>query len=176
MKPDIIIYECCITRFTNETWKENCLWRENNNDCFGCIYNSPFTLPGSIKDIPNVFIIEMNISSDSNKIIGIGLVKNKLLPNTFRVYSDNKYNFYTYKGKYRISREDFNSEELIRIEELERFLFKGYSHLKRGIGFSRLPDRLIHHPGKKKDKIEITNDYVSIFKKAFKRMINNESI
>ena len=118
----------------------------------------------------------MNISPDSNKIIGVGLVKNRLIPIMHRIYTDNKYNFYTYKGKYRMSREDFTPEELLRIEELERFLFKGYSHLKRGIGFSKLPKRLIHNPGKNKNKIEINNNYTDMFKKAFKRMINTETI
>jgi hypothetical protein len=176
MASDINIYDCCVTRFTNETWRENCIWRESNEGIQGCIYNSPFTLPGSIGELPNVFIIEMNISPDSNRIIGVGLVKNRLLPTPHRVYSDNKYNFYTYKGKYRMSREDFTPEELLRIEELERFLFKGYSHLKRGIGFSKLPKRIIHNPGKNKNKIEINNNYTDMFKKAFKRMINTETI
>lgn len=170
---DINIYECCITRFTNFTWEENTRWRDMNNCLSGCIYNSTFTLPISIGDIPNVFIIEMNISE--KKIIGVGLVKNRELSIQPRIYTENKHNFHSYKGKYRMDYEDFNEEEKEKLKHLERFLFYGYSHLIRGIGFSKLPTKLIHKPGKGKDNVEIKNIYTDMFKKAFKRKILSET-
>tara|TARA_Y100000591_G_C21463411_1_gene512052 strand:+ start:20 stop:544 length:525 start_codon:yes stop_codon:yes gene_type:complete len=174
MVGDINIYQCCITRFTNSTWEENYRWREENNCLSNCIYNSTFTLPISIGDIPNVFIIEMNITEKC--IIGVGLIKNKELPIQPRIYSENKHNFHSYKGKYRMDLEDFNEGEREKLKLLEKYLFYGYSHLIRGIGFSKLPDRLIHKPGKGKKNIEFKNIYTDMFKKAFKRKVNSETI
>ena len=72
--------------------------------------------------------------------------------------------------------DDFNEEERNQLTKLETYLFYGYSHLIRGIGFSKLPDRLIHKPGKDKKNIEFKNIYTDMFKKAFKRKVISETI
>ena len=47
------------TRFNNNTWQENCRWREKNN-FEGCIYNSPVYIKDSIPLQIPLFVIEMN--------------------------------------------------------------------------------------------------------------------
>ena len=165
------LYETIITRFTNNTWCENCRWRENNDLTHGCIYNAVTPLPISIGKIPNVFVIEMNL--ETNNIIGIGLIKNRLCLKAHNVYSDKRYNYFTYKSNYRISSryfpEIFTPEEFEKIVILEKYLFKGYSHLKRGAGYSKLPEKMIYKAGRKIPDEEIENIYTELFMTAFKR-------
>jgi hypothetical protein len=167
----IQIYETVITRFNNKTKRENTTWRENNNLESGCIYNALTTLPVSVKDIPNIFVIEMDI--ESNIIIGIGMIKNRLCLNPENVYSEKKFNYYTYKSNYRISsryfEEIFTSEEMKLIKLLENYLFRGFSHLKRGIGYSKLPEKMIFKAGKGIPDQEIPNIYTKLFMTVFKR-------
>ncbi len=126
-----------VTRFDNKTFLENSRWRENNN-YKGCIYNCPTLINSNIPLLSELFIIEMNNSL--NEIIAIGKIINKINFNQkFKIYEENNYNRYTYKGKYRINREDI---KYLNIEELENILFKGKSHLKRGQGITAVPIKL----------------------------------
>jgi len=167
----IQLYETVITRFNNKTRTENRKWREDNNLEHGCIYNALTTLPVSVSDIPNIFVIEMNI--ETNKIIGIGLVKNRLCLKSENVYSEKKFNYCTYKSNYRISsryfEEIFTTEEIELIELLEKYLFRGFSHLKRGIGYSKLPEKMIYKAGRNIPDEEIPNIYTKLFMTAFNR-------
>jgi hypothetical protein len=81
-----------------------------------------------------IYVIEMN--NETNKIIGIGLIKNKIIPKHHKIYSDNNYNRYTYYGKKRINASDFDDKVLY---ELEQRLFKGKNHLKRSQGIVEVP-------------------------------------
>ena len=127
-----------VTRFNNETWRENKAWREKN-DFKGCIYNSPVNLKNNIPIMSDVYVIEMN--NQENRIEGIGKIKNKIfVDRRYKIYSDNNYNRYTYKGKKRIDRESIlDRESISTIEKLEQMLFKGKAHLKRGQGISKIP-------------------------------------
>ena len=127
-----------VTRFNNQTWRENKAWREKN-DFKGCIYNSPVSLKNNIPIMSDVYIIEMN--NQENRIEGIGKIKNKIfVDRRYKIYSDNNYNRYTYKGKKRIDRESIlDRESISTIEKLEQLLFKGKAHLKRGQGISKIP-------------------------------------
>lgn len=118
------------TRFNNETWIENCRWRENNN-FEGCIYNSPVYIKDNIPLQIPLFVIEMN--NETNKIEGIGKITNYVYTDRkYKVYSDFNYNRYTYHGKIRINRDKIQNIE--KLEKLEKRLFKGKGHLKRGQG------------------------------------------
>jgi hypothetical protein len=131
------------TRFNNETWEENLNYREKNK--IKCLYCSPLEMSPSICLNIGVFVVEMNNSK--NKIEGIGFIKNK--PHTDRyygVYRDGNYNRYIYKGKYYLCRD-----ELIKLNDqlvvvLDYILFKERTHLKRGSGFTRIPEKLFKHP------------------------------
>ena len=168
---EVELYNTIITRFTNSTWRENSKWRENNNHKDGCIYNAVCPTPISVNNYTNLFVIEMNI--ETNDIIGIGLIKNKYCLKTIKVYSVSKYNYFTYKSDYRIDsskfEEIFTDEELDLINLLKKFLFRGFSHLKRGSGYSKLPDKMIYKGGKNIKDEKIDNVYTQLFKIAFKR-------
>jgi len=130
-----------VTRFNNNTWDENCRWREKN--VFpGCIYNSPVHIKENLPLMITIYVIEMN--NDQNKIMGIGKILNKVYTDrSYKIYEERNYNRYTYKGKYRISRELIKEKEKEKEKEklknLEKRLFKSKSHLKRGQGISQVP-------------------------------------
>lgn len=134
-----------VTRFNNETYYQNQRWRENNK-YIGCIYNTPRQIKSNIPLMINVIVFEMNNSI--NKIVGIGLIKNTVICDKYyKIYSDQNYNRYSYKGKYRIDIEllrekmlrEMNFENIKWIEKLELLLFKGKTHFKRGHGIQELP-------------------------------------
>jgi hypothetical protein len=124
-----------ITHFNNETWLENHRWREMT-DYKGCIYNTPVHIKDSIPPLLKLYVVEMN--NESNKIMGIGRIINRVhVDKKYSVYSDNNYNRYTYKGKLQITREEIPTKDL---EALEKRLFKGKHHLKRGQGIIQVPN------------------------------------
>ena len=122
-----------VTHFNNTTFLENERWREINN-YVGCIYNSPVSIKQTIMLFSKIYVIEMN--NETNKIIGIGLIKNKIIPKPHKIYSDNNYNRYTYYGKKRINASELDKKILC---ELEDRLFKGKNHLKRSQGIVEVP-------------------------------------
>jgi hypothetical protein len=122
------------TRFTNETLQVNRRYLENQN--VACIYGSLLKLNDSLP-YDNLFVLEMNNSE--NKLVGIGVITKKFYPRE-KIYSDTTYNLYTYKGKYRIEPEELPPEML---EDLEKKLFYGKSHLKRGGSIMRFPEKWV---------------------------------
>lgn len=122
-----------VTHFNNQTLCENQRWRENNN-YNGCIYNSPVKIKEHISLFSSIYVIEMN--NQTNKIIGIGLIKNRIYPKRHKIYSDNNYNRYTYIGKKWIDCSLIDEETL---NKLELRLFKGKNHLKRSQGIVEVP-------------------------------------
>ena len=126
------------TRFNNETLLQNKKWRENNN-WDGCIYGSPseFVSCDFIKH-KQIFVIEMN--NDTNKIVGIGIITNKLdSQKRCRIYNNLNYNRYIYFGKRIINISSLNPLQIKIIEILETLLFKGHTHVKRARGITLLP-------------------------------------
>ena len=67
------MYEVVTTRFNKETLNSNYEYREKRG--FKCMYCCPLELSPKILYNTPVFVIEMNNST--NKIEGIGLIKNK---------------------------------------------------------------------------------------------------
>ena len=123
-----------LSRFTNETYEENKRWKENNN--IKCIYGSSLPISPNLPMI-EYFVIEMN--NDTNKIIGIGLIE-KLTSPKVKIYSNPYFNRYIYKGKYHIPIEMIENKDII--DELEKLLFYGKTHLKRG-GTTLFPKKLL---------------------------------
>ena len=127
------------TRFDNSTWGENCAYREKN-EMSGCIYGSATKIKERIPLSDLVFIVEMNNST--NNIMGIGLCRNIIhLDKYYKIYTSGTYNRYTYKSDYRLDRYSASLDSEL-IETLEKICFKGKTHLKRGIGFTSIPDTL----------------------------------
>jgi len=129
------------TRFNNNTWTENKLWRDENS-FDGCIYNTPTYIKENIPLLETLFVIEMN--NDTNKILGFGMINNRVRTNQrYRVHDDRNYNRHTYKGKQRIDIKDITQPEIMeQIEKLQDKLFKSKSHFKRGQGLQTLSDNL----------------------------------
>jgi len=131
------------TRFNNNTWKQNCDWRQHSHPS-GCAYGLMKPIGLSIPLNSLVFVLEMNNSN--NEILGIGLINNCPDPmENVRIYKDYNYCCYLYKGKLRIDRSEFNEIEKKIIQILEHLVFKGSSHLKRGQGITKMPDKMIHY-------------------------------
>jgi len=130
------------TRFNDKTWEENQIYRKKHK--IDCIYGTPLEFSPSIYVDANVFVVEMN--NTKNKIEGIGLVKNRPhLDKYYKIYQEGNYNRYIYKSNYHLNREQLlnYNEEIVRI--FEYILFKQKSHLKRGSGFTTIPEKLLSH-------------------------------
>lgn len=127
-------------RYDNNTWDSTVQYRIKNN--IECIYAPPFKLAENINLDSPVFVIEMNNST--NEIMGIGLIKNKLVTNKIhKVQSDSNCNRYIYIGKHHISREVLDDYNPMLVYILDEILFKGYTHSKRGSGLTKIPEKVL---------------------------------
>jgi hypothetical protein len=122
------------TRYNTITLKEHDNWIKKKN-WNGCVYGLDKKLPDSIPSYEWCYIIEM--VNDINKIAGIGYIKNEFCPLLrSRIYNEEHYNMYVYRGKNHMSREELYRKYPKTIEYLEHILFKGSTHMKRGIGIT----------------------------------------
>ena len=123
------------TRFTTETFQENKRYRDTHN--IACIYSS--SLPISDKlPYQDYYVLEMNNSI--NRIMGIGKISKTLQPIAY-IYSYKYYNRYTYKGTQyaKIDDSDLPQEYKDIISQIERKIFYGKGHIKRGSSFTSFP-------------------------------------
>ena len=128
------------SRFNNETLKANYDYREKLG--IPCIYACPCKISRYVDLGVNCSVIEMNNST--NNIVGIGFIKNKIDYNKYyNIHYDRNYNRYIYKGYAFISREKLIEYNTEFIELLEKLLFKGKSHSKRGMGLTLMPKKLL---------------------------------
>jgi len=138
--------EICVTRFTDTTYNENRSWLKKNSEAKGCIYGTPVKIKNSILPDSTLLVIEMN--NTKNKIEGIGIIKNNLVPENrkyYKIYSDNNYNRFIYKSHFRIDKDDFTANEKEVLTSLEQFLFKTPYHCKRGQGIQKIPLKIVNH-------------------------------
>lgn len=151
------------TRFNDFTWDENVNYRRKNN-INGCSYGAPYMMSPKIELDSLVFVIEMNNSN--NKIEGIGLVRNKAsLDKHYMIHSERNYNRYSFHGKYRVNRDEIERTKPQIIIILDYILFKEKTHLKRGIGFTTVPEKLLRHP--KCNGIDLNNEIKDLFINLF---------
>jgi hypothetical protein len=139
------------SRFTTTTWNENELYRKTHNKV-GCIYCSPDPISKSIMIDSNLFILEMN--NDTNKIIGIGLIRNHNVNGKLNVYSKGNYNRYAFIGRTRIDRREMSEEEDLVMQIFDILCFRGNTHMKRGQGLKSFPTELLYTLSKKLDLIK----------------------
>jgi hypothetical protein len=146
--PNPKVYGVCVTRYNNATWAERTAWLAANPE-HKCIYKSPVAIKSNIPYESPLFVIEMN--NDTNRIMGVGRIVNEIRADrSYRIYSDQNYNRYTYLGRQRVGRADIiaQSKKSARvIETLERLLFYGALHAKRGQGIHELPAHIRNYPG-----------------------------
>ncbi len=107
------------------------------------------------------------MNNDENRIEGIGLIKNQTAnevyrstPNLkFKLFSERNYNRYIYIGnEIYATREELernHTPDAVTINEyldthtrtplelIEKFLFKGATHMKRGSGITRIKTELL---------------------------------
>ena len=139
-------FTICVTRYNNATWRERTEWLAENPE-YKCIYKSPVAIKSNIPYESPMFIIEMN--NDANQIMGVGRIINEIRADrSYRVYSDQNYNRYTYLGRQRVDRADImqSTQNAVIIETLERLLFYGALHAKRGQGIHELPAHIRNYP------------------------------
>lgn len=130
------------TRFNNATYEANLAYRKKNNE--SVIYGSAYKIRDIYPQGALIFVAEMN--NETNKIEGIGLIKNSLLfDKKYKVYENGEYNRYIYRGNYWISRENLMILDSDIIEIFDNILFKGKSHLKFRSGITILSEKLFVH-------------------------------
>ena len=166
----------CVTRFNNVTFHENFNWKKKNNE-LGCIYGTPIKISENI--LPNSQIIVLEMNNTTNKIEGIGIIKNKIEyinKKKYKIYEDNNYNRFIYKSNLRIDKLDFNNYEKKVIKVLENLLFKNSNHFKRGHGIQKLPNFISENKIFNFNKFLINlyeKKFVDIKSKNYKLLISN---
>jgi hypothetical protein len=148
------------SRFNNSTWSENEKFRKKHS-ALKCIYCAPEEVSKTIPSDAIMFVMEMN--NDTNKIIGIGMVRNHSYSGVYNVYDDGNYNRYTYIGKMRISRSEMTEHEEKMMTVLDKLLFTGIRHMKRGQGLRCFPIKTLYEC--KEKKLDLV-DYISKMFKA----------
>ena len=128
-------------RFNTETLETNYNYRQKHG--FECMYCVPNELSSKISYNTPVFVIEMNNST--NKIEGIGLIKNKITTDRYyKVHRDGNTNRYIYIGNHFINRRTIEEYNPVLADILDDCLFKGRTHSKRGSGLSIFPEKILH--------------------------------
>jgi len=155
------------TRFNNSTWSENQHFLTHSpsdvlDPKIKCVYSCSVVLSGHVPLDSSIFVLEMN--NETNQIEGIGLIRHK--PPHFRkyhMYSQEKYNEYSYQGAHHIRRADITEDEQIHWKHLETYCFKGRRHQKRMTGIKLFPaDILYEH------KMSADCDLVQVIATMFK--------
>jgi hypothetical protein len=147
------------SRFNNFTWTENEYYRGKHKN-INCIYCAPELVTKTIPLDAIMFVIEMN--NDTNKTLGIGLVRNRATSGLYNVYEDGNYNRYVYAGKTRINRADFTQHEEEVFKIVDKILFTGTQHMKRGQGLRSFPIKTLYECSKK--KMDLVNYVSTMFK------------
>jgi hypothetical protein len=165
-----MFYLAC-TRFNNTTYDENIRYRDKHNE--NVIYGSTLKIRDKYPVGGLIFIAEMN--NETNKIEGIGLIKNQLVHDKrHKIYDNNEYNRYIYRGKYWLSREKINEFDPEVLEIFDTILFKGKSHLKCRIGITIITEKLfIHWIYELK---ELKNKVKNLFTNYFKHNVDEELV
>lgn len=133
------MFHIASTRFNNNTFVENMAYRDKHK--FPVIYGTMIKIHRKIDIGSFLFIVEMN--NDTNKIEGIGLVKNSLaLEKKYKIYENDDYNRYIYRGNYWLSRQQISDFDSSIVEIFDKILFKGKTHLKRACGITVLNEKL----------------------------------
>ena len=158
------------TRFNENTWTQNINYRLKHKDKeLNCIYGSPNPLTEKIMLNSLLFVIEMN--NTTNQIEGIGLIRN--YPKINRpIYNIGNFNRYTYQWKYRINRDLLLEKNQKLVECLDYILFKEKTHMKRGSGFTMIPEKLMKH--RKCEEMNIKKEIGDLFHTTHNNNDNKE--
>uniref|UniRef100_A0A6C0K2B8 Uncharacterized protein n=1 Tax=viral metagenome TaxID=1070528 RepID=A0A6C0K2B8_9ZZZZ len=154
------------SRFNMQTLQENRDFVEKT-PTIKCIYCCPDPIAKTIPIDSVLFVLEMN--NETNKIAGIGLVRNHAFMHKYNVYSERSYNRYIYYGKNHIARENMTEEEDRIMKVFDILCFTGSKHMKRGQGIKSFPIETLY-------KCKRTLDLVGFIAEMFKiRMSKKDS-
>ena len=141
-------FDVTTTRFNSQTYREMCDFKERIG-YQGSLYNTPVRMSEEVN--PQKYLIVLEMNNTINKIMGVGLIKNKVFHDKkFKdIYYDEQLNRHTYRSKFHVkifetSDEGPNSlledweHEFVQ-DELEKRMFYGKGHMKRGHCFTRIP-------------------------------------
>ena len=160
------------SRFTNDTLETNKNYKKQKGIA-GCIYGSPQEMSPKIMYNSLVFVIEMN--NDTDKIEGIGLVKNHpYLDKYYRIYEHCDYNRYVYKSEYRIDRTTLWEHNSALVKVLEYVLFGEKTHLKRGSGFTTVTQKFLNSKNHEKCQKLVLYKMINVIVKCFKNKYSIE--
>jgi len=143
------------SRFNSATWSENQRYRQQH-PAIGCVYCSPDGITQAIPLDSILFILEMD--NDNNKILGIGMIRNKPSTKKHFVYENGNYNRYVYVGNTRIDRKDMTEEEDTIMRVFDILCFTGNRHMKRGQGLKSFPVDILYKCSRKIDLVAFVTD------------------
>ena len=124
------------TRFNNETLGEHEAWMRKHGRT-GCDYGTPRLISPRILFGERMFVLEMN--NETNRVVGVGMIRNIVSLSRYEIHGIHSYNRYLYEGQQRILVSKMTTVERVVIWIMERMLFYGSHHMKRGQGISLVP-------------------------------------
>jgi len=141
------------TRFNNETWYENELYRKKHHPSLGCAYGVPGKTTSYFTGDDVLLVLEMN--NTENRIMGIGMVKNQpvMRNKQYNVYENPEYNRYVYLGKNRIDRNDMTDQEEEIMKVFDILCFTGKRHQKRLSGIKAFPIDMLFKMSKRLEEL-----------------------
>ena len=148
-------------RFNQKTYREREEFMRRNN--IECIYGTQLKIKPKVALKQLLLVVEMN--NETNKIMGIGMIRNHPTYNKYRVYDNGNYNRYAYLGRNRIDREEMSSEEETIMRVFDILCFKGNNHMKRGNGLKLFPLEMLRRCAKKVDLVDFIYNMFSIREK-----------
>lgn len=120
-----------------------------NNDKRYCekigknMYNCEQPVSQYISKKIDVYVLELN--NETNRIVGIGLIRNNPIYKKYKIHSVEKYNEFSYIGKEGIERCELTpkEEEIMRVFDI--LCFKGKRHMKRLKGIKCFPLDMLYN-------------------------------
>jgi hypothetical protein len=146
------------TRFTTSTWTENIRCRMNNK--ISSLYGTDIRIREKYPSFISIVVMEMN--NETNKIMGVGIIRNRLVFDLkYGMYKNQNFNRYIYSGSYWSSHYTLNKLCPDLIDKLERMLFKGRGHMKRLTGISVLSEKFLR--GHELNEMDVIKTLVRTF-------------
>jgi hypothetical protein len=125
------------------------------------VYGTPQPITAKIDIHEVVCVVEMN--NTTNKIVGIGMVRNTPYIQRLVIYNTNDFNQYVFVGKYRLERDEVPQDV---VNALDYVLFKEKTHMKRGAGVTMIPEKLLRH--ERCNETDIIGEIVATFRKKYR--------
>jgi hypothetical protein len=98
------------------------------------------------------------MNNDTNKILGVGMVRNHPFVQKYQVYKNGNYNRYVYVGKTRIDRTQMSEMEEKVMQVFDILCFSGNQHMKRGQGLKSFPADMLYRCSKRMDLVQFIGE------------------